>query len=124
MLPTLAVKPLAYGLPLVELALAVGIAGRFPPQFALMGFAGFLSSIFAGIHAYLIWSGTVVPYGCAGINITHASREMHVLLLAITLTMTVSAYVLLFLDTRSMPRAAAPAANLAGAQTASTVHRD
>lgn len=86
---------LARAVPALELVLALAISLdrlTLPALFA----AGFLCTVFAAVHGYLLLAGRAVSCGCAGLAISFASRETHIVLLAISLLMTADAYYLAF----------------------------
>ena len=89
---------LAYGLPAVEMALALGLATHRIWVPALLG-SIFLSSAFAAVHAYLLACGRVVPRGCAGVAINFESRWFHAALLALSLLLLGASIALLMAET-------------------------
>ncbi|MCG3128880.1 MAG: hypothetical protein CHACPFDD_03776 [Phycisphaerae bacterium] len=63
-----------------------------------------LSTAFAGFHVYALAAGTVVPCGCAGILITHASSGVHALLAAVSTAMAIGSTALLFSSSTDFAR--------------------
>jgi hypothetical protein len=95
MIPPAWLAPLAYGLPAVEAALAVALATRVLAVPALL-MSTFLSTVFVGLHVYLLASGTLIPCGCAGVAVDLSSDGFHVAVLVVSTVMLVASLVLLF----------------------------
>lgn len=114
MLPPELLTPLAYGVPAAELLLALALAAKLLLPLALLA-SLFLSTLFAGIHGYLILVGELVPCGCSGIAIEFSSRNWHVFLLVLSLAMGVGSAGLLFAGRQ--PRAESQAVPASRAQT-------
>jgi hypothetical protein len=114
---------LAWVVPAFELLLALALSLdrlTLPALFA----AGFLCTVFAALHGYLLLVGRAVSCGCAGVAISFASRETHIVLLTISLLMMADAYYLAFREPAAgslSPRSprqsdAAPRSRRAGGQ--------
>jgi len=102
MIPQALVAPIQYGLPPLELILALALAshvGRTAALFATI----FLGLAFAGVHGLVLISGTVVPCGCAGIAVRWDSPWAHVLVATVCGFMAVSSTGLLFSDRPGAP---------------------
>jgi len=91
---------IAYALPWLELGLAVALTVPYCVRIAA-AVVSVLSTTFVGIHTYLVWSGTVVACGCAGLKITYASRETHILLAILSALLTLASFHLLFFRVRA-----------------------
>ncbi len=94
-IPRELLAPIAYGLPTAELAIALCLAVRRGIVPGLFG-ALLLALVFVGVHAYLLWAGTIAPCGCAGLALSFASRRGHTALLAVSAAMTAAVLCLLF----------------------------
>lgn len=58
------IAPIAHGVPLLEIAVALGMASTRSPLFPLA--AAFLGLCLVGFHACLAWLGQIVPCNCIG----------------------------------------------------------
>lgn len=101
MFPDSALPPIAYALPTVEFGLALLLASGLLRPVSLLG-VSFLSAVFVGLHGYLLWSGSVVPCGCAGISITHSARGSHAVMLVLSSAMLIAAGYLLLSSTATL----------------------
>ncbi len=95
MIPDEWLAPLVWGLPACELALAILLAARLLLIPALLG-SIFLSCVFAGVHVYLIVSGTIVPCGCAGVALDLSGTWFHAVVLGVSGVMLFGSLFLLF----------------------------
>ncbi|MBU0617564.1 MAG: hypothetical protein KKI02_07590 [Planctomycetes bacterium] len=86
---------LAYGLPGLELLVALALAAKMLLPLGLL-LSTFLSVVFAGMHGYLLISGDLVPCGCAGVAIDFSTWEWHVSLLGLSIAMVLASVALLF----------------------------
>jgi len=82
LMPDQYVTPIEYGLPVVELAAAVSLVTGIL-RYAGLLLSLFLCLVFAGIHAYVLTHGIVVPCGCAGVMLEFESPSVHVAWLGI-----------------------------------------
>lgn len=86
LLPESLIAPLQYGIPGMELLMAICLAGRVVvPAAFLLTF--FLAGSFATLHGLALISGTVVPCGCLGSRLTFDGWPVHVTLLGVSLAM-------------------------------------
>jgi hypothetical protein len=67
---------IAWGIPLLELGIALALAFRLLEAPALCAVL-LLSACFAGLHAYYYANGTLVPCGCAGVAEALAGAKQH-----------------------------------------------
>jgi len=94
MIPPALLAPIQLGLPAVELLLAATLAGGWMMHISLLSTV-FLSTVFSGVHAFALISGTAKSCGCVGVLIDHASWESHLLLLVLSLGMLCASFALL-----------------------------
>jgi|GEM_PF-3635742 len=95
LIPPKLIPAVAYTVPASELVLAAALVVRRLRVAALFGVL-YLAVCFSGIHAFLIWAGTAVPCGCAGLALSFASRPGHIVLLGLSLALALAATLLLF----------------------------
>ena len=95
MIPSEWAGPLVYGLPALEVLLALALAAKMLLPLALL-LSTFLSTVFVGMHGYLLVLGELAPCGCVGVGIDFSSWEWHVFLLALSIAMVLASVALLF----------------------------
>lgn len=99
LLPGNVVPLVQYGLPYLELLLALSLAARLAVVPTLLGCL-FLSLVFGAVQVLILVSGTVAPGGCLGVSFSHASWANQVILLLVSVVIGVSSQLLLFADQR------------------------
>ncbi|MFQ5410859.1 MAG: MauE/DoxX family redox-associated membrane protein [Phycisphaerae bacterium] len=101
MVPEPFIGPLAWVLPVVELALAVLLALRRGDLVALP-LTVFISAVFTGVHGYTQWKGIVLSCSCfGGLPEVQAARETNLAMLVVSAVMLVSSLVLLSVQPKS-----------------------
>lgn len=94
MFPPALVEPLTYGLPAAELLLALWLASGLARAGALLA-SLFVSVCFAGLHAFVLLTGAIVPCGCAGVSIRSDSTGGHAAVFILSVLCSAAAVFLL-----------------------------